>query len=83
MQIQHNMLNDDNKKKISHKNTLYNEQVSQKKNKKRKRKIYKSQLTKLNFFAQSIEFFFEFFFKRSLQFSLETINIKRSNIQIN
>ena len=58
------MLNNENKKEISHKNTLYNKQISQKKNKKRKRKIYKSQLTKFNFFAKSIEFFFEFFFKR-------------------
>ena len=55
------MLNNENKKEISHKNILYNKQISQKKNKKRKRKIYKSQLTKFDFFTKSIEFFFEFF----------------------
>ena len=64
MQVQHNMLNDDNKKKYHIKMLNIISKFFKKKDKKRKRKIYKSQLTKSDFFAQSIEFFFEFFFKR-------------------
>ena len=74
---------DNDEEKKSHENASYNEQIfSKKKNKKRKRKIYKSILTKFVFSSQSIESFFESFFKRSFQFSLKIINLRRSNVQV-
>ena len=76
-------MSDNDEEEKSHENASYNEQVlSKKKGKKRKRKIYKSTITKSAFSPKSIESFFESFFKRSLQFSLKVINLRRSNIQI-
>ena len=64
--------------------TSYNKKFfSEKSDKKRKRKIYKSQLKLFTSFKSQQQQTFESFFKRSFQVSLKTINIKQSNVQIN